>query len=298
MRIHTIDLQFQKIPQSIAAYLVVGPEGPVLIETGPSSTLDNLIAGIAQHGYTPRDIRDVLVTHIHLDHAGALGWWAQQGAQVYVHEWGAPHMVDPSKLLASAGRIYGDTMDELWGEVLPVAAERLTVVKDGDTIRAGGLTFSALDTPGHASHHHVYRLADIAFAGDAAGIRVPDCSYIDLPSPPPDFDLEAWTATIDRLVAADFATIYPTHFGVVVEPRQHFDLLRRVLIDNAEFVKSHLEAGLERDAIIELYSAENRKRARLAGLDDDQFDRYKATSPPYMSVDGILRYWRKRVKRI
>ena len=294
MQIHTIDLKFQNLSQSIAAYLVVGPDGPVLIETGPTSTLETLKAGIAQHGYAARDIRHVLVTHIHLDHAGALGWWAQEGAQVYVHERGAPHMIDPSRLLASAGRIYGDKMDELWGEFLPVPAERLTVVRDGDAIGAGGLTFSALDTPGHARHHHVYRLGDIAFVGDAAGIRVPDSPFIDVPAPPPEFDLETWKETIARLDAARFTTIYPTHFGVVNEPRPHFERLRGVLIDTAEFVRSKYEEEVDRDEIVELYRAWSRERAQRSGLSPDLIERYESTSPSFMTVDGILRYWRKR----
>jgi glyoxylase-like metal-dependent hydrolase (beta-lactamase superfamily II) len=145
--IHTLDLNFLDTPHAIAAYLIVGLEGPVLVETGPGSTRENLAARLAEHGYTPADIRHALVTHIHLDHAGAAGWLAQHGAHIYVHQVGAPHLVDPSKLLNSARRIYGDLMDTLWGETLPVPAGRVTALTDGQAIHVAGLTFTALDSP-------------------------------------------------------------------------------------------------------------------------------------------------------
>ncbi len=298
MQVHTIDLDFQNIPQSVAAYLVVGPEGPVLIETGPSSTLETLIAGIKAHGFVPADIRHVLVTHIHLDHAGALGWWAREGAHVYVHQIGARHMIDPSKLIASARRIYQDQMDELWGEFLPVPAENLTPVSDGDVIRVGGLELTAIDTPGHAGHHHAYSLLNgsekIAFVGDVAGIRLPDCPLVEVPSPPPEFKLDLWAASIDKLDAAGLTAIYPTHFGIVTDPRAHFTALRGVLNDVTEFVSSHFEADREREAIIELYTDWHRQRALDSGASEEIADQYLSTNPVYMSVDGILRYLRKQ----
>ncbi len=174
MDLQIIDTQFQGMSQVTAVYLLVGPEGPVLIETGPGSTLPAVLHGLAKHGYSPADIRHVLVTHIHLDHAGAAGWWAQQGAQIYVHHLGGPHLVDPRRLIQSATRIYGEMMDTLWGEIVPAPADRVTTLYDGDTVSAGGLIFTALDTPGHANHHHSYLLETpdgrIAFTGDAAGV--------------------------------------------------------------------------------------------------------------------------------
>ena len=126
MRIETIDLGFRGTPRVIAAFLILGPQAPVLIETGPGSTLPTLLEGLERLGVSPVDVRDVLVTHIHLDHAGAAGWWARQGARVHVHPVGAPHLVDPARLLASSKRIYGEAMDSLWGEVLPAPADRVT----------------------------------------------------------------------------------------------------------------------------------------------------------------------------
>lgn len=294
MMIHTLDLHFQQQPQTIASYLVVGPEGPVLIETGPMSTLGTLQRHLAGHGYQPADIKHVLVTHIHLDHAGAAGWWAQQGAQIYVHHVGAPHLMDPSRLLRSATRIYGDMMDALWGGFLSAPVERVTPVEDGQSIQVAGLTFEAIDTPGHAFHHHVYRLDDIAFTGDAAGIRLPGTFLVDLPAPPPEFKLELWQATIDRLLAYDFSAIYPTHFGRLEEWRPQLEVLGGLMQVASEFVAVRLNAGIERDQILDDYRAWFNARAQAAGMSDEAFSQYEAANPLFMSVDGIIRYWTKK----
>ncbi len=199
MKIITIDLNTQNIPQTTAAYLVIGPEGAVLVDTGPASTKDRLAQQLGKHGYTFSDIKHVLLTHIHLDHSGAAGWLARAGAQLYVHDVGVPHLVDPSILLNSAGQIYGDRMDALWGETVAAPAERVTAVTDNEIIRVAGLEFIALDTPGHAWHHHTFRLGKIGFTGDAAGIHLPGFGIINLPAPPPAFKLDVWHKTLDRL---------------------------------------------------------------------------------------------------
>jgi glyoxylase-like metal-dependent hydrolase (beta-lactamase superfamily II) len=294
LNIHTLDLNFLNMPHAIASYLIEGSEGPVLVESGPSSTLDTLKTRLAEHGLTPGDIHHVLLTHIHLDHAGAAGWWASRGAHIYVHHVGAPHLIDPSKLVNSAKRIYGEMMDYLWGEVLPVPADQITALNDGDTVTANGLTFTALDTPGHARHHHTYRLGDIAFTGDAAGIRLPGRSLVFLPSPPPEFDREAWRATIDRLQAENFRTIYPTHFGSVENPREHFETLKDLLEQSADFVGDRMKTGIERDVIVKEYSAWNRGRADALDISDDDYLQYESTNPQFMSVDGLMRYWKKK----
>ena len=300
MKLHILDTLFQGMAQVTAVYLVVGPEGPVLVESGPGSTLPAILKALDGHGYGPGDVRHVLLTHIHLDHAGAAGWWAQQGAQLYVHHVGAPHLIDPSKLLASATRIYGaDNMARLWGEVLPAPAERVTLVYDGDRIEAGGLTFTALDTPGHAYHHHTYRLRDyregeLAFSGDAAGVNLPLVNLVDLPAPPPEFHMETWLATLARLDSAGLKTIYPTHFGPVHDVHGHLVALRGLMVDAVAFVAQRHAAGAGRDAVLADYIAWNRQRARAANLPAAAIDRYEAANPLFMSVDGILRYLRKR----
>ncbi len=296
MDVHTLDLRFLGLPHVIASYLVVGPGGPVLVESGPGSTVENLRVGLAAYGYEPADIRHVLVTHIHLDHAGAAGWWARQGAHIYVHYLGAPHLVDPSKLLSSAARIYGPQMEYLWGDVLPVPGECLTALYDGDQVHACGLTFTALDTPGHARHHHAFRVEDIAFAGDVAGIHLPGSRLVSVPTPPPEFDLEAWHRSLKRLSAEKLAAVYPTHFGVVNEVPGYLDELDKLLDEAAGFVRAGMDAGAGREDLVASYTAWDRARADTWRVSDEEFQAYAATNPHFMSVDGLVRYWRKRLE--
>jgi glyoxylase-like metal-dependent hydrolase (beta-lactamase superfamily II) len=276
MQVDTLDLRFQSTPHVIAAFLVRGNDGGnVLIETGPGSTLPTLIEGLKSLGLEPADIRHVLVTHIHLDHAGAAGWWAQQGATVYVHPIGAPHLIDPSKLLSSATRIYGDRMGPLWGEVLPAPANRVVKVEDGEILDLDGLEIEAIATPGHAYHHHVYRVGDVAFTGDAAGVRLPGMQWIDLPAPPPEFNLEAWRESLERLRRADLRTLYRTHFGAVSV--------------DGETANQALS--------VERFTATMRAEAVALGLGESELRAYELANPRVMSVDGMTRYWRKRAPK-
>ena len=294
MRIETLDLNFGGLAEVIAAFLVYGPEGPVLVETGPGSTLPNLLARLAEQGIEPEEVRHVLVTHIHLDHAGAAGWWAQRGATVYVHEVGAPHLVDPGKLLSSAGRIYGDRMDSLWGETLPAPAERVVAVADGAVIKVAGLRIEAISTPGHAWHHHVFRLEDVAFVGDAAGIRIGERAWIDLPAPPPEFDLEAWKESLEHLRCESSATIYRTHFGPTTKVNEQLDRFEILLDEAAASVRQMMEEGLDRGEMIDRFSDLMRQRAEALGVESSAFRAYELANPRTMSVDGIARYWHKR----
>jgi len=294
MRIETIDLHFQGAPGVIAAYLIRGPGGPVLIETGPTSTLPALLAGLEEHGVEPADVRDVLVTHIHLDHAGAAGWWAQQGARVHVHRNGAPHLIDPSKLLASAQRIYGDRMDRLWGDVLPAPADRVVPLDDGTTLEVGGLDIEVIGAPGHARHHHVFRLGDVAFSGDTAGIQLAGSHWIDLPGPPPEFDLEAWKQTLGRLRGMGLRTLYRTHFGAGQDCDEELTRFEDVLEQGTAWVREMLDEGLERGAMIERFTRRIRARAADDGVDLALLRSYELVNPRVMTVDGIARYWRKR----
>jgi glyoxylase-like metal-dependent hydrolase (beta-lactamase superfamily II) len=294
MKIHTLDLNFQGLPKTIAAYLLEGPDGVVLIETGPGSTLPTLRAHLQAHGYATSDVRHVLVTHIHLDHAGAAGWWAAQGATVYVHHFGARHLIDPSKLMASASRIYGDKMDSLWGQMVPAPAERVVALYDNDRFEVAGLTVTAIETPGHARHHHVFQIEQIGFMGDTVGIRLPGSTFIDLPAPPPEFDREAWLASLQRLQQVNFAQIYPTHFGPVTDVQTHLTQVGQLVNDVTEWIGQKLATGLTRDEIVTAYEVWVRQRAAATGLDDGTIQLYEMANPLYMSVDGITRYWQKR----
>lgn len=297
MRIETIDLEYRGVPRVIASYVVFGPGGPVLVETGPGSTLETLLEGLNSLGVAPADIRHVLVTHIHLDHAGAAGWWAEQGATVYVHPFGAPHLVDPSKLIASATRIYKDEMEMLWGDILPAPPERVVPVQDGQVIAASGLSFTAVETPGHARHHHVYKVGDVAFTGDAAGIRLPDSPWIDVPAPPPEFDLEAWKGTLEKIRALEVTTLYPTHYGATEEVDGQLDGLLVALGQVVDFIRSMMDDGLNRDQMVERYAERLAERISQVGASAEFAQAMEFANPKAMSVDGISRYLRKRTER-
>lgn len=290
-----LDLHFRGAAHGIAACLVTGPAGRVLVEVGPGSTLPRLHAGLAAHGVTPADLGAVLVTHIHLDHAGSAGWWARQGVPVHVHHLGAPHLIDPERLLTSARRIYGDQMDPLWGEFLPSAPELVFAHHDGDVIEAAGLRFIAHDTPGHARHHFVYQLDDVAFVGDLAGVRRPEGAYVRLPTPPPEFDLPAWLASVARMRALNFRRLYLTHFGPVsgADVAAHWDTVTALLPQYAALAQTGLAAGLDRDTLMARLAAWETERLTASDVPPEQWPVYDSIGPNAMAIDGLLRYWQK-----
>ena len=292
MSVHTIDLHFKDTPGIIAAYLIPHDDGAILIESGPGSTLPALRAGLAAHGFSPGDITDLFVTHIHLDHAGASGWLARQGAAVHVHPRGLPHLADPSRLLASAGQIYGDEMDSLWGEMLPVPADRLIPVEDETVTRIGSLEILALATPGHASHHHAYLVGGTCFSGDVGGVRLAGPRHIVLPMPPPEFHLETWIASCRRLQDLRIEKVAPTHFGVYPDAVAHFDLLAETLAETGAWLEEILPGAPEED-LEGAVAGWLEERARAAGLSSADHGRYEVANPSHTSAWGIARYWKK-----
>lgn len=211
--IHTIDTHMHGQPGITAAYLVAGTK-TALIETGPKSVVDHVLRGLEELGITSLDW--IIVTHIHLDHAGAAGTLAQRfpEAKVGVHEVGAPHLIDPAKLWSSASRIYGERMEQLWGGIDPIPEDRIHVIADGETIDLGGPLLRAVETPGHAYHHHAFALDDgSVFTGDAIGVRLPDLGVIRPATPPPEFHLAKAIASIERIRSLGATTLLPTHFG-------------------------------------------------------------------------------------
>lgn len=295
--VYTLDLNFMGIPGTIASYLIPHAHGAVLVESGPGSTKQGLEAGLRAHGLQVTDITDVLLTHIHLDHAGAAGWLAHQGARIYVHPVGAPHMLDPEKLLSSAARIYGDMMDTLWGEFLPVPKEQLYVPQDGEVIEIGDLRFRALDTPGHANHHYAYIFEDLCFSGDIGGVRLAGPPYLRLPMPPPEFNLEKWRASLKRLQQVyergSFTRIAPTHFGIFTDAGWHLDALQRALEGVESWMESVMPADPSIDELTEKFTAWSRMQAKQQGLEAQQIQAYETANPSWMSPYGIQRYWRK-----
>ena len=289
----TLDLNFMSVPGAIAAYLIPHTHGAVLVESGPGSTIPGLLAGLRAHGLTENDITDVLLTHIHLDHAGAAGWLARRGARIHVHPAGAPHLLDPQKLLNSATRIYGDSMQTLWGEFLPVPEGRLSVIHEGEMIEIEELRFYPIDTPGHANHHFSFCFEDVCFTGDIGGVRLTSHPYLELPMPPPEFDIEKWRLSLERLGKEGFTRIAPTHFGIYSDPDWHLATVARALNEVESWMETTLPVDPEIEELTPKFVAWSRQRALSQGVEPALLDAYQAANPSFMSAFGIQRYWRK-----
>lgn len=290
--VKVLDLHFQGAERVIASFLLKTPQGPVLIETGPESTYSRLVAALEAEGVEPEAVRHVFVTHIHLDHAGAAWRLAELGATVYVHPKGAPHLVDPSKLLASAERIYGDLLKPLWGELKGIPPERVRVLEDGERVDLGGVQVQALETLGHASHHHAYWVEGMLFSGDIAGVRIAPGPVLP-PTPPPDIHLESWYASLDRLLALRPEALYLTHFGPYRDVEAHLLALRQALEDWAGWTLSRLREGLDLEAMTPRFEAYWREGLLRAGVDEAGIRLYELADPPYMNLQGLVRYWQK-----
>ena len=238
---------------------------------------------------------DRVRVHIHLDHAGAAGWLARQGAQIYVHPVGAPHMVNPERLLASAARIYGDQMQALWGEFLPVPEEKLTVPEDGEEIEIGNLKFRPINTPGHAEHHYAYLFEDICFSGDVGGVRIPGYQYLRVPMPPPELHIERWHESMKRLHQQKFARIAPTHFGIYDDPEWQLREVDKALYDAERWIEKMMSEDPTPpiEAMRESFTAWMVDQGAAYGLSEDVLAAYGLANPPGMSADGLYRYWKK-----
>ena len=291
--IHTLDLHFQGRPLAIAAYLIQHGGGLVLVESGPGSTLEALAQALAGRGFRLGDITHLFLTHIHLDHAGAAGYLAGQGAQVFVHPVGAPHLLKPDVLLASATRIYGERMQTLWGDFLPVPPEKLTILQDGDEVAVGGLRFTAVATPGHAEHHHAYLFEDVCFSGDVGAVRIPGYQYLRLPMPPPEFHLEKWRESVLKLQKLGFKRIAPTHFGLFDDVDWHLSTILRNLDEVEQWLVQAMPAGMSIEALRETFTGWMEEQARVIGVDEKVQAAYTVANPLGMSADGLQRYWKK-----
>jgi glyoxylase-like metal-dependent hydrolase (beta-lactamase superfamily II) len=264
----------------IASYLLDTEDGPALFDCGPATTVDALKAGLAVRGLALTDVRHLLLSHIHLDHAGAAGVLVREhpALQVHVSPIGAPHLVDPSRLEQSARRLYGDTFDSLWGELVPVPQENVHVV-DG---RVLGL--ESFPTPGHASHHVCYLDPDgTLWAGDACGVRVLPGRSVLPPTPPPEVDVEAWQLTLEEIERRDPQRLALIHFGVAEDVGRHVTELGLTLDDWAESV----EGGATEEEFVEYALAE------LADSGED-VGSYEQAMPFWQSYAGLKRYWEKR----
>ena len=293
-----VDVQFVGYPNIIATAVLHGPGGVTLIDPGPTTSLGNLLASLERGGISVRDVRQILLTHIHLDHGGGTGTLLKENPhiEVWVHSRGAPHISDPAKLLSSASRLYGQDMERLWGEVLPVPADRIRVLEGGERIEAGGRTLEVAYTPGHASHHVSYfdPSSRIAFVGDTAGIRRGSGVYVMPAAPPPDVDLEIWRLSEDRILAWDPDTLFLTHFGPFAGARPHFQQLMGRLAEWSGTVRRLLaDQSLTDEQRQEYFVAEAFQDLRRA-VGVSEAEQYGRAGSLTYSWQGLVRYWRKK----
>lgn len=290
-KIHTIDLHFQKEKHSIASYLIETENGPILIETGPMSTFEYLKKGIEDLGYQIKDISSILLTHIHFDHAGAAWKFAEHGAKIFVHPIGVPHLQHPEKLWNSAAQIYGDEMETLWGEMKPIPEDQLDGVKEGQIIEFGDVEIQVIYTPGHAVHHNAYQIDDVIFTGDVAGVKIENGPVVP-PCPPPDINIELWKASLQKLRNRNPKALYLTHYGRQENPLEIIDHLEVMLDDWANYIKPFYDDQIPADTIVPLFVEYTEKQLRDQGLSKDEITVYEYANPSWMSVNGLLRYWK------
>ena len=291
-----IDLKFLGYPEIIATAVLHGAGGVALVDPGPATTLGALESALSAKGLALGEVTAILLTHIHLDHAGGAGTLTQRlpNAQVYVHPVGAPHLIDPTKLLNSAGRLYGDELARLFGETIPVPESRLHVLNDSDTLTIGGRTVAAIDTPGHARHHHAYWDAahgDL-FTGDVAGVALPRSRFVRAPTPPPELDVPAWQASLRRIRALRPRRLLLTHFGPHEWVEDLLGQLEERLLEGVERVRGFLGSGLGGEAI----TAEMRQLAlrQIKARDGAAAAaHFEVIMPIRQSVLGLIRYIEK-----
>jgi glyoxylase-like metal-dependent hydrolase (beta-lactamase superfamily II) len=267
--------------------------GGALVDPGPESRLETLLAALE------REPHALLLTHIHLDHAGATGALVERfsGLEVWVHANGARHLADPTRLLRSAERIYGDQMKPLWGEVLPVPERNLRVLEGGETIAVAGRELDVEYTPGHASHHVAYfdRSDGAAYVGDVAGVRIPPSDFVRPPTPPPDIDVEAWERSIDIVAERKPSRLALTHFGAVEDPQPHLDRTRASLREQADLVRELLDEYGDTGEAVEAFVAEVNRRTR-EGSDPETAAVFEVGAPVDQMWLGLRRYWQKRAE--
>ncbi len=290
-----IDLLHLGRPRVIASYLLAGDE-PAIVDCGPSTCVAALEAGLTRRGLTVGDLRHLLLTHIHLDHAGAAGPLLRDypRLRVGVHPVGAPHLADPNRLIASATRIYGDQMGPLWGEVVPIGPDRIDVLADGEALEVAGRRIVPWFTPGHASHHVAFvdEATGTIFTGDVGGVRIQGTAYVCPPTPPPDIDPAAWAQSVDTIRAAGARRLALTHFGVYEDVDRHLDALMPNLDAMIAAARDELAADGESDRLTLRIQA--MERAALGRSDPDAFTRLELATPAYMAALGLRRLLKQR----
>ncbi len=292
--IHVLDTQHLGRRGIIAVTALEAGAGLVLFDTGPESTFETIAAELRKLGAEPNEIRHVFLSHIHFDHAGAAWRFAELGATIYVHPRGAPHLIDPAKLVASATRLYGDQMERLWGKFAAIAPERVRILEDKDVVRVAPFDIRAVETPGHASHHHIYHWDDIGFGGDVAGVRLGGGTPVP-PLVPPELDIEAWRQSIAKIRALNPANLYLPHFGLVTGGiAAHLDALEERIVRWSVWFRDRLRAGEDETAMRPAFADYVASELRQAGATESELADYEQADPSFMAVSAAIRYWRKR----
>jgi glyoxylase-like metal-dependent hydrolase (beta-lactamase superfamily II) len=296
-----VSLPFLGEPEIVGAYLIAGGNELAIIDPGPGSMLEHLLAAIREAGFDPEDVTHILTTHVHLDHAGACGSLVQRmpRARVYVHSKGAPHLLDTSKVVASAARIFGERMQELWGDIEPTPQERLHILEGGDVLNVAGRRLEVHYTPGHAVHHVIF--FDVhsgeLFAGDVAGVRLQGIDYIRPPTPPPDLDLEDWSASMNLVKSLRPDVLYIGHFGAQRNVAQHFERLREKLYTWGDFVLAAMRDGKKEAEILKMLIEQTQPELVQAAGDEHVIVRYEIASNYPMTVQGYMRYWKLKSQK-
>lgn len=298
-KITTLDDHWMGRPRSIATALLESDGHRAIVDPGPGSTLDTLRNGLGAHGVSVHDLDAILLTHIHLDHAGSSGALAKENPRVavYVHKLGAPHMMDPAKLLASAARLWPDNLDELFGEMLPVAESNLRILEGGETITLGSRKIEVAYTPGHASHHVSYfdNVEGVAFVGDTTGIRIEGHSYVMPATPPPDIDLRLWDSSFATILERKPKRLFLTHFGFSENPAAHIAQFRERLHRWMETTEKILQTAKSDSGAMDSFMAA--MRAEIGEhLPAEEVEQYVATAGLNLSFLGLARHARKRAQ--
>jgi glyoxylase-like metal-dependent hydrolase (beta-lactamase superfamily II) len=288
--IDTLQLQRTKI---IAATVLETSDGLAFFDCGPESTFDNVLAGLRAGGLSPNDVRHVFLSHIHLDHAGAAWRLAEFGATVYVHPRGAPHLINPAKLIESATRIYGNDMGRLWGRLAPVPESQVRIANDGDVFQAGQFQVRAVDTPGHANHHNVYHWDDNVFGGDVAGVTINGGPPIP-PFVPPELHIESWQQSLDKIRAMKPARFYLPHYGLVEDGIDaHLDAVQERLHRWSNWFRDQLRAGKTEAELIPMFAKYEADDLQAGGSNPEVVKDYEYADPSFMAVSSSIRYWNK-----
>jgi glyoxylase-like metal-dependent hydrolase (beta-lactamase superfamily II) len=291
--VHIIDTRQLGRRGIIAATAVEADDGLTLFDTGPESTFANVAEQLQEAGFAAKDVRHVFLSHIHLDHAGAAWRFAELGAMIYVHPRGAPHLIDPTKLIDSATRIYGDEMEKLWGKFAAIAEQSVTVLHDMDIVRVGPFEVRAIATPGHASHHNVYQWEDNVFGGDVAGVRLGGGPPIP-PFVPPELHIESWQESIEKIRALKARRLYLPHFGPIEgSVSAHLDALEERIRRWAIWFRDRIRAGHDERQLAPAFAEFVSDELREAGATEDEILDYEYADPSFMAVGAAIRYWQK-----